>query len=134
MLRGRYFTFTVAEKRLAGREKGSDTIFGTAFTYNSFSLSERRTTHPHTHGNAHLRAAAAGCPHFSVDVLFQLKLWLIGFLHGPVLQFSDGNRKECDHSQPKGGAITAMILIDCLRAQLNKPHEKITPEITATVL
>lgn len=36
-----------------------------------------------------LRAAAASSPHFFVDVLLQLKLWLVGLLHGPVLQFSE---------------------------------------------
>lgn len=77
----------------------------------SLSLFERRTTHLHTHVDAHLWAAAASRPHFPVDVLFQLKLWLIGFLHGPVLQFPDRDRKDTYHIQPIAGAIATMILI-----------------------
>lgn len=98
MLTRRYFTFTIAGKRWAGRERerGSDNIFGTAFTHNSFSFSllERCSTHPRMRANAHLRATAAGRLHFSVNVLFQLKLWLVGFLHGPVLKFSDKRQKR----------------------------------------
>ena len=43
----------------------------------------------HTHSECGLRAAAASSPHFFVDVLLQLKLWLVGLLHGPVLQLSE---------------------------------------------
>lgn len=123
MLRARYFTFTVAEKRWAGRERRSDTIFGTAFTNNSFPLVLWKTSNTPT--DAHLGVATASRPHFPVYVLFQLKLWLVGFLHGPVLQFPDRDKKNCDHIGPTGGAITTMILIGWSNGTCElKPAEK----------
>lgn len=50
-----------------------------------------------------LRAAAADGPHFLVDVLLQLKLWLIGLLHGPVLQFSE---RDTDRQQKRDACLT----------------------------
>lgn len=49
-----------------------------------------------THARTGLRTAAADCPHFFVDVLLQLKLWLVGLLHGPVLQFSGRDKQHID--------------------------------------
>lgn len=61
----------------------------------SFPLSDTHTrTHARAHTHTGLRAAAADRPHFFVDVLLELKLGLVGLLHGPVLQFSGGDTQQ----------------------------------------
>lgn len=95
-----YFTFTVAEKRWVGRE--SQTLFLGQLQF-SLSFWDTQHTYAHTHTRMPiLRATTAGHPHFPVNVLFQLKLWHVGFLHGPVLQLSDRGKKRqsrpCSHA------------------------------------
>lgn len=53
-----------------------------------------------SHTHAGLRAAAADCPHLFVDVLLELKLWLVRLLHGPVLQFPGGDTQQT-HGLPR---------------------------------
>lgn len=109
-----YITFTVAEGRWVGRESvlaaekykhwefqaisrytNSDLLHSVRECTCCLSLSLAQIhTRTHTQVGCGLWAAAASGPHFFVDVLLQLKLWLIGFLHGPVLQFPDTERHK----------------------------------------